>query len=264
MNVIIESPSNSRIKELVKIRELPRRRKERGLFFVEGAEDLLVLLKAGRKVEEVYGSSVSMTNPQCQELLNQCADKEIPVVETSMVAQEKASYRSVGNDLIGLVKTWNLDLDKGSAWGKGPLVVLDEVEKPGNLGAILRSVEAFGAAGLILSEPHVDFFNPNVVRASRGLLGRVPVARGTKEEVLQWLENSNRMIWATSSKSSQELGKEVLPDALAFVFGSEQEGLGEFWQKAVKKWIKIPMKGTASSLNLNVSVGCLLYESNRG
>jgi tRNA G18 (ribose-2'-O)-methylase SpoU len=72
------------------------------------------------------------------------------------------------------------------------------------------------------------------------------------------------MIWATSSKSSQELGKEVLPDALAFVFGSEQEGLGEFWQKAVKKWIKIPMKGTASSLNLNVSVGCLLYESNRG
>jgi TrmH family RNA methyltransferase len=263
MNMIIESPSNPRIKELVKLRESPRRRKERGLFFVEGAEDLEVLLKAGRKVEEVYGSSVSLTNSHYKELLNQCADREIPVIETSVGALEKASYRSAGNDLIGLVKTWNLALEAGASWGNGPLVVLDEVEKPGNLGAILRSVEAFGAAGLILSDPHVDFFNPNVVRASRGLLGRVPVARGTKEEVLRWLENSNRVIWATSSKSTQELGKEVFPESLACVFGSEQEGLGEFWQKAVKKWIKIPMRGTASSLNLNVSVGCLLYESNR-
>ena len=142
-------------------------------------------------------------------------------------------------------------------------MVLDEVEKPGNLGAILRSVEAFGGTGVILSEPAVDFFNPNVVRSSRGLIGSLPVAKGTKDEVLAWLKNSNRSIWATSSHTTHHLGATSMSASAAFIFGSEKYGLGEFWKDQDLQWIKIPMKGSASSLNLNVSVACLLYEWNR-
>ena len=263
MNLSIDSPANPRIKELVKLRDSPRRRKERGVFFVEGAEDLLALVGAGRKVEEIYYCPSSSNEAVTLEYLKEFAKDGVPIVNTSLKAQEKASYRSAGHDLIGVVKSWSLELHPNMIQGKGPLMVLDEIEKPGNLGAILRSVEAFGGAGVILSDPAVDFFNPNVVRSSRGLMGRVPVAIGSKDEVLAWLEKSHHEIWATSSRAKHELGIGRLPDSVAFVFGSEKIGLGEFWQNSVKKWIKIPMCGTASSLNLSVSVGCLLYECTR-
>ena len=146
----------------------------------------------------------------------------------------------------------------------GPVVVLDEVEKPGNVGAILRSVEAFGGAGLILSDSAVDFFNPNVVRSSRGLMGRIPVAMGRKGEVLEWLQNSGRKIIATSSQAQKTVDQAIFSSPAALVFGSEKLGLGKYWHEQEIEWIRIPMKGTASSLNLNVSVSCLLYESNRG
>ena len=116
------------------------------------------------------------------------------------------------------------------------------------------SVEAFGSAGVILSDPSVDFFNPNVVRSSRGLIGRVPVAKGSKEEVCEWLKQSGRKVFATSSHATRKVGKEPIESSIAFIFGSEKTGLGEYWRGQNIDWIKIPMKGSASSLNLNVSV----------
>ena len=187
----------------------------------------------------------------------------ITTIEVSPAAFSKASYRSANYGIIGTVRVWELELENDSIDENVPVVILDEVEKPGNLGAVLRSVEAFGGGGIILSDPSVDFFNPNVVRASRGLIGRVPLAVGTKEEVWNWLKNSGRKIVATSAHATKYLGKDALPVSTAFIFGSEKSGLGEFWKNQPLDWIKIPMRGTASSLNINVSVACLLYELNR-
>jgi len=91
----------------------------------------------------------------------------------------------------------------------------------------------------------------------------LPVAKGTKDDVLTWLKSSNRSIWATSSHTDLQLGDSTMPTSTALIFGSEKHGLGEFWKNQDLQWIKIPMKGSASSLNLNVSVACLLYELNR-
>ena len=264
MKVSIESSANPRIKELVRLRESPRRRKERGVFFVEGGEDLLTLAEAGQKVEEVYYCTGSKENSAQSKYLRELQSMGIERTEISIPAYTKASYRSASYGMIGLVRTWELGLNEFSIKDDGPLVVLDEVEKPGNLGAILRSVEAFGATGVILSDPEVDFYNPNVVRSSRGLMGRVPVAMGSKEKVYQWLQNSGRKVIATSSQARKNLGKEKIPPFTAFVFGSEKCGLGEFWKKPELEWMMIPMQGTSSSLNFNVSVACLLYEYNRG
>jgi len=162
-----------------------------------------------------------------------------------------------------VVESWPLEITDDLFEKNRPLVVLDEVEKPGNLGAILRSVEAFGGAGVLLSDPALDYFNPNVVRSSRGLMGHVPLAAGSKAEVLGWLKKSGRKIFATSARAEGALGNEKLPEGSAFVFGSEKSGLGESWQNEKINWLSIPMMGTASSLNLNVSVACLLYECNR-
>ncbi len=245
---------------MVKLRESPRRRKEREVFFVEGGSELITLAKAGRKVQELYFCRDTKENMEQDGLLMEFREMGIETIETSRAAFSKASYRSAGHGIIGLVGTWALNLEPDSFSGSGPLVVLDEVEKPGNLGAILRSIEAFGGAGVLLSDPAVDYFNPNVVRSSRGLMGRVPAATGNKDEVLNWLQNSGRKIIATSSRAHKDLGKEKMPRYSAFVFGSEKFGLGEHWQNQSVEWIKIPMNGSASSLNLNVSVACLLYE----
>ena len=263
MNLSIESPANPKIKELVKLRESPRRRKELGVFFVEGGKDLLALAKAGRHIEEVYFCRNLKADCHETNYIEEFTSLDVTTIEVSSAAFSKASYRSASHGMIGTVRVWELELENHFIQGSGPVVILDEVEKPGNLGAVLRSVEAFGGGGVILSDPAVDFFNPNVVRASRGLMGRVPLAIGSKKEVWNWLENSGRTIVATSSHASRNLGYDALPASSAFIFGSEKSGLGEFWKKQSLDWIKIPMRGAASSLNLNVSVACFLYESNR-
>ena len=249
---------------MVKLRDSPRYRKQRSRFFVEGFADLKVLLEAGRKVEEVYHTPTMLKNTEAKEVLEKLLESGVQVFETSPQAQQKASYRSVANDLVSVMESWETTLSQNAINQPGPVVVLDEVEKPGNLGAILRSVEAFGGAGVILSDPVVDFFNPNVIRSSRGLMGSLPVFSGSKTEVYDWLKNSQREILATSSRATQFLGAEKIPHSVALVFGSEKVGLGDFWSRSVDAWIKIPMQGTASSLNLNVSVSCFLYEYNRG
>ncbi|MEK9772804.1 MAG: TrmH family RNA methyltransferase [Opitutae bacterium] len=263
MNLRIESPANPRIKELVKLRESPRRRKERGVFFVEGGDDLLTLAAAGHIVEEIYVCEESGEDTPEKELRKELEKLGMETIATSSIAHAKASYRSAKHGIIGVVRSWELDLKEYAIINQGPVVVLDEVEKPGNVGAILRSVEAFGGAGVILSDPTVDFFNPNVVRSSRGLMGRIPVAVGSKEEVLDWLQKSGRKIIATSSRAEKQIDQATFSSPTALVFGSEKVGLGEYWHEQEIEWIKIPMKGKASSLNLNVSVSCMLYESNR-
>ena len=262
-NATIESPTNSRIKELVKLRESPRRRRERGCFFVEGANDLLALVRAGRQLIEFYFCPSMVEQFGESSALEELREMGIPFCETSEIAHAKASYKSGTHGIIGVLRTWELGFDVFSVRNDAPLVILDEVEKPGNLGAILRTIEAFGAAGVILSDPAVDFFNPNVVRSSRGLFGGIPVALGTKGDVREWLKNSARHIVGTSSRAQEIMGSKKFPADAAFLFGSEKVGLGEFWQDQPDQWVKIGIQGQASSLNLNASVACFLYEYNR-
>ena len=260
---MIESPSNPRIKELVKLREMPRRRRERGIFVVDGGSDLIALAREGRKVQEIYFCRARVEQSGQTELFDELKRLGIDCTELSETAYSKACYGSVRSGILGLVETWDIGIEKFSPADDGLVVILDEVEKPGNLGAILRSVEAFGGGGVILSDPAVDFFNPNVIRSSRGLMGSLPVAKGTKDEAWEWLRNSHRSLIATSSHATQTLDEVRMDPPLAMLFGSEKEGLGEYWKNRVEVWVGIEMMGAASSLNLNVSVSCSMYEFNR-
>jgi TrmH family RNA methyltransferase len=142
-------------------------------------------------------------------------------------------------------------------------VVLDETEKPGNLGAVIRSVEAMGIKTLLLSDLQVDFFNPNVIRSSRGLLAGVNVWQGSKKEIFTLLSTQKYSLIGTSGKARQSYWDHKFKSKTALIFGSEKDGLGEFWLNKVDDLIKIPMNGNADSLNLNVSVACILAEYQR-
>ena len=170
----IESTSNPRIKHLVRLRKSSRYRKDTGLFILEGKREIEAALSAGKIFEEIYFSKSSTIDNSSSRGLIELKDL-IPSFELSEDAIKKVSYRANGSDIIAVAKTWNLEFEssKNTEWNL--ILVLDEIEKPGNLGAILRTAEAMGVDAVLLSDSSVDFFNPNTIRSSMGLFASMPV-----------------------------------------------------------------------------------------
>lgn len=253
------------MKELVKLRESARRRRERGCFFVEGIEDLLTMMAAGKEVSGIYyNASLAIHSGSMKDIERWKESETFQLHELGEDAFLKVAYRRNPDGVVGIVQSWDLGLSNLKCEELNqPILLLDEIEKPGNLGAILRTSEALGAGSVILSEPRVDFFNPNVVRSSRGLLANVNLAVGEKGEILEYLEKFGLEFVATSANADQCSHEFQYQANTVLVFGSESEGLGEFWKGKIKQWIRLKMLGSASSLNLNVSLGCVLNDYNR-
>ena len=262
---IINSPTNPAVKELVKLRESPRRRRERQCFVVEGAQDLQALIDAGRQVLEIYFNENLVTHSHATTYFLKWREKHsFSMRELGKEALLKASYRKTSDGVIGVVQAWEMDiLGYEVEPMDGPVLIFDEIEKPGNLGAILRTSEALGGGLVLLSDPKVDFFNPNVIRSSRGLMGKSEVKSGSKSEIYNWLKKQGLPCVATSSKASDFSHTFLYERKMALLFGNEHQGLGEYWKQKVDRWVSLKMFGCASSLNLNVSVGCILSDYNR-
>ena len=264
MSKVILSLQNSRVKELVKLRESPRRRRELSLFPIEGLREIEVGIDAERIFTEVYFCPSFFRERGEEILLHRFKETDAELVELGKDAFAKTAYREHPEGVIALAKTFDLQPSCLSL-GANPLVlVLDEVEKPGNLGAVLRSAEAFGVDAVLLSEAAVDFFNPNVIRSSQGLSLRMPVAVGSKEEILAFILAHNLSVCGSSSKNAVPLWEgNFASGGVAILFGSEREGLGSFWIENQDESLVIPMVGTSDSLNLSVSVACFLSEAVR-
>ncbi|MAK46673.1 MAG: hypothetical protein CMI24_05395 [Opitutae bacterium] len=258
----IESTSNPKIKHLVRLRKSSRYRNEIGMFILEGRREIEAMLAAGRKLEEIYLTSSFLDQNKLSLMLPDLS-KDIQVFELSEKPMSKISYRSHGSEIIGVAKTWDLGLTQPEFSDHGLVLILDEIEKPGNLGAILRTSEAMGVDAVLLSDASVDFFNPNVVRSSMGLFASMPVFSGTKQDVLGLLRQSNLSVVCTSSKASKSIYEYDFDPRVALVMGGESKGLGSFWEKNTDSMISIPMIGKASSLNLNCATACALMEINR-
>ena len=259
----IFSVSNSKVKELVKLRESARRRREFKRFVIEGYPDLKCILNAGRNVEEIFFCIELIEKSNRREELEELQKEKILLTELNREPYEKASYRKSSDGFIGVASAWSLSLNAGVNEKTEICIVLDEIEKPGNLGAIIRTAEAFGVNSILLSDSVIDCFNPNVVRSSRGLMGTINIGMGSKEEVHSFLVSNQFSLVATSGKSEISFWDREFKPKIAFIFGSEKEGLGRFWTDRSVDLIKIPMKGSADSLNLHASAACILAEYNR-
>ena len=255
--------SNFKVKELVKLRESAKRRKDRQHFVVEGYNDIKSIFDAGRKLEELYYCQEFVKKVGLVDELEALGKFDFDLVELSKDPFIKASYRKNPDGFLAKFNSWTLSMENIMKSNQQNCIVLDEVEKPGNLGAIVRTAEAFGVNTLILSDSSVDFFNPNVVRSSRGLIGGIEVALGTKNEVYAFLKENKFSIIGASGSASKSYWDFEYKFRTAFLFGSEKDGLGHYWLDVVDDLIAIPMKGDADSLNLHVSVGCILAEYNR-
>lgn len=247
---------------MVRLRKSSRYRKEMGLFIVEGKREIEAMLLSGKSIEELYISIESLDGVSIGQFLPNLNEK-VTTFDLSHLAMNKISYRDQAKDAIGVVKVWDLALPDSRNLDLDVVLVLDEVEKSGNLGAILRTADAMGVDAVVLSDSCVDFFNPNVVRSSMGLFASMPVFSGTKENVFRWLNESKLKVLGTSAKGTKSIHNFAFDKPVAIVMGSESHGLGSFWTKNINEMISIPLRGRASSLNLNCASACVLMEFNR-
>ena len=258
----ISSLQNPRIKQLVKLRDR-RPRDEAGVFLVEGYREIRRALEKKVALREVYfapGCFLGVNEPA---LLAQAEAAGAQLFELTKAAFEKVAYRERPDGLLAVAPQWKRALND-LALAKSPLLlVVEAIEKPGNLGTILRSADAAGCDAVIVCDPVTDIFNPNVVRASTGVLISVPLVVEESARVLGWLREKKIRTVATTPAAEKIYSTADLRGPLAIVMGSEQYGLSEFWLKSCDLPVRIPMAGQADSLNVAMATIITLFEAVR-
>ena len=257
----ITSLQNARIKNLVRLQEKSRERREQGLVAVEGAREISIALDNGYRPEALF---------VCPELFarsdyRSIADRIDGQVQTELSREvfEKLAYREASDGVIALLKTKAHTLDSLPLSDTPFIIVLEAVEKPGNLGAILRTADAAKADAVIICDPATDIYNPNVVRSSIGCLFSVPLAVASSPEACRWLKEKHIRTFAAELRASEWYHEKDFTGPSAVLMGTEADGLSPFWLENADERIKIPMRGLIDSLNVSVSTAVLTFEAMR-
>ncbi len=257
----IASPANPRIKHLVALRRR-RVREQAGVTLVEGYEELRLALSAGVRPQALYYCP-GLAAPGTLELAGRVADAGGEVAAVSRQVFGKIAYREAPDGWLAVVPTVPTSL-AGLPDGGLPLVLICEgVEKPGNLGAILRTADAAGVTAVIAADPVADWGNPNVVRASKGTVFSVPVAAAPSGDVLRWLAGRALTLVVTSPAAVTPVTDVDLTGPVALAVGSEKAGLPAQWLDRADHQVRIPMFGRADSLNVATSAALITYEAVR-
>lgn len=259
----LSSVQNPRIKQLVKLRDRSEREKT-GLFLIEGYRELLRAVDSKHAIDTLFFCPELFLGSNEQALIRRMANAGAEIISCSEAVFKKISYRDRPDGLIGLAKQKHLslqDLDQLLVGKKAPfLIIAEAIEKPGNLGTILRSSDAVGLDGLIVCDRCTDIHNPNVVRASVGTLFTVPVVEAKGEETFRWLRANNIKIVAATPSADVAFTNADFTGPLAIAVGTEQLGLSKLWMEEADIQVRIPMNGVADSLNVAMATTLLLYE----
>ncbi len=262
----ITSVQNPRVKQTLQLRER-RERDESGLFLIEGYRELLRAVESKRKIQQLFICPELFLGSNEPALIDRIASQGAEVFVCSQTVLQKLSYRDRPDGLIAVAPQKHLslqDLEKLLPKDAPPfLVVAEAIEKPGNLGTILRSCDAVGVDALIVCDRCTDIHNPNVVRASVGTLFTLPVVEASGEETLRWLKEKGISILAATPAATAEFTHVDLTKPLAIAVGTEQLGLSDLWMQEADLQVRIPMRGKADSLNVATATTVLLYETLR-
>lgn len=260
---LIQSRQNQRVKNLVKLRDRGQRRKQES-FIIEGFREVDRALKCGRSFECLYVCEAFFRDAvQAGELIARAEAVLTPICELSQDVFEKVSLREGPDGLLAVTKQWDTSPDRVLPKNASLLLVVEGVEKPGNLGALIRTAEGAGAHGLLVTDPVVDLFNPNVVRASQGLMSKFPVAVTDNDTAAQWLSDNKFQTVATTPDTKQLYWDCDLRGKTAMLLGAEADGLSKFWLERAQQKVKMPMQGIGDSLNVGIAAALVLYEALR-
>jgi TrmH family RNA methyltransferase len=258
----ITSLQNPRIKLAARLRQR-RQRERQGRFLIDGVAEITRALEAGVEVTEVFASSAQCNSPAAEDLLTRLDAGPYSLIEVTPSILERLAFGDRTDGVVAVARTQTLSLD-GITLSDRPLVaVLETVEKPGNLGAILRSADAAGVSAVIAADEATDPFNPNTIRASLGTVFTIPLAVASSAETLAWLRANQLQIFATRVDGERLYHEVDFRAPSAIVLGSEAKGLSDRWKGGDVTAIRLPMLGSADSLNVAASAAILFYEALR-
>lgn len=258
MHSKITSVQNPKIKHLISLDKV-RERKKHNQFTIEGFKELSLAIKANYTIDSVFYCD-EIVNASRVAALGLSEEKLIPV---NLLVFEKMAYRESTGGVIAIAEKKSTQLDQIKLSANPILLILEAVEKPGNLGAILRTADAAGVDAVICCDPQTDFYNPNVIRSSIGCVFTNQIASTSSDETITWLREKGIKIFCTYLTGASKYTEVSYNQPCAIVMGSEAQGLSDNWVKNADANIFIPMRGEIDSMNVSVAAAVVVFEALR-
>jgi len=263
MHKHITSTQNSFIKDLFQLKEKSRNRKKTGTFLIEGLREISLAISGGYTIKSILVEPSIISEVELDELLSKF-DDEIDVIEISNDVYKKLALRESTEGIIAVANSKNLTLDGVQFSNEKPLILVAEApEKPGNIGALLRTADAAGVDAVFIANPKTDLYNPNIIRSSVGCVFTTNIATGSTAEIISFLKNHNINIYGAALSASVEYHTIDYSEPTAIVVGTEATGLSDEWLQNTNQNIIIPMRGAIDSMNVSVSAAILIFEAVR-
>jgi RNA methyltransferase, TrmH family len=255
----ITSSHNPFIKSLVQLQEKAKARKQSGTFLIEGKREIELAIKGNYELETV----LFLPELLSEEHLSKLSKSPLNLIEINKEVYQKLAYRDTTEGIIAVAKTKSLALLDLKLPENPLILVMESIEKPGNIGAILRTCDAAKIDAVIIANPKTDLYNPNIVRSSVGCLFTNQIATGLTEDVIKFLKDKNIAIFGATLQNSNFYHTQDYTIPTALVVGTEATGLTQAWRDAAKQNVIIPMQGEIDSMNVSVASAILLFEAKR-
>ena len=256
----ISSPQNPFIKELLQLKDKSRSRRKRNRFIIEGKRELSLAIKAGYSIESLLFYPDLFSESEAMAMTHY----GIEIIRISQLVFEKLAYRQSTEGIIGVVVPKTHALNDLVFKSKHPLILVAEApEKPGNIGALLRTADAANVDAVIIANPLSDLYNPNIIRSSVGGVFTTPIALANTDDAIAYLKHLNFKIYSAILQESVPYYTQDYTHPTAIVVGTEATGLTSSWREASDTNIHIPMAGIIDSLNVSVAAGILIFEAKR-
>ena len=255
----ITSSQNPFIKSLVLLQEKAKARKQSGTFLIEGIREIEMAIKGNYEIETILFLPELISLQQITKL----TDNQIDLVEISKEVYQKLAYRDTTEGILAVAKTKSLQIEDLKLPENPLILVMEAIEKPGNIGALLRTCDAAKVDAVIIANPKTDLYNPNIVRSSVGCLFTNQIATGSTEEVIDFLIQNNINFYSATLQNSTSYHTQDYTKGTALVVGTEATGLSELWREKATQNIIIPMQGEIDSMNVSVAAAVLIFEAKR-
>ncbi|WP_298302564.1 RNA methyltransferase [Flavobacterium sp.] len=255
----ITSIQNPLIKSLVLLQEKAKARKQSGTFLIEGKREIELAIKGNYQLETILFLPELITENE----INKLVKSKVELIEITKEVYQKLAYRDTTEGILAIAKTKTLSLNDLKLPENALILVMESIEKPGNIGAMLRTCDAANIDAVIIANPKTDLYNPNIVRSSVGCLFTNQIATDTTENVIQFLKDKKIAIFGATLQNSNFYHTQDYTTASALVVGTEATGLTQAWRDNATQNIIIPMQGEIDSMNVSVASAILLFEAKR-
>ena len=255
----ITSVQNPFIKSLALLQEKSKARKQTGTFLIEGLREISLAIKGGYEIETVLFLPELVSESE----INKLIQNSFQIIEINKEVYQKLAYRDTTEGILAVARTKSLKLSDLKLSDNPLILVVESLEKPGNIGAILRTADAANLDAVLIANPKSDLYNPNIVRSSVGCLFTNQIATGTSEEIIAFLKEKKINFYSATLQNSTSYHTQNFTTPTALVVGTEATGLTQQWRDEATQNIIIPMQGEIDSMNVSVAAAILIFEAKR-